>query len=107
MSGMSAGGADEKPVLDLRDVSQQVRGGELIPRGISLTNCRGELVAIVGGSGTGKTTLLDAMSGLRPAPPHSARRRWPATAIRSIARSPPTCSSWPASRSPSSPPPAP
>ena len=55
-------------------MSQQVRGGELILHGISLTIRRGELVAIIGGSGTGKTTLLDTMSGLRPPTAGEVRR---------------------------------
>jgi ABC-type multidrug transport system ATPase subunit len=61
-------------LIDLRDVSQQVRTGELILRGISLTIGRGELVAIIGGSGTGKTTLLDTMCGLRPPMAGEVRR---------------------------------
>ena len=55
--------ASGQPLIDLRDVSQQVGTGELILRGISLSIGRGELVAIIGGSGTGKTTLLDTMWG--------------------------------------------
>jgi ABC-type multidrug transport system ATPase subunit len=61
-------------LIDLRDVSQQVRTGELILRGISLTIGRGDLVAIIGGSGTGKTTLLDTMCGLRPPTAGEVRR---------------------------------
>jgi ABC-type multidrug transport system ATPase subunit len=64
----------EPPLIALRDVSQQVRDGELILRGISLTIGRGELVAIIGGSGTGKTTLLDTMCGLRPPAAGEVRR---------------------------------
>ena len=63
----------KQPLIDLRDVSQQVRTGELILHGISLSIGRGELVAIIGGSGTGKTTLLDTMCGLRP--PAAGSRR--------------------------------
>jgi ABC-type transporter Mla maintaining outer membrane lipid asymmetry ATPase subunit MlaF len=44
--------ASGQPLIALRDVSQQVRTGELILRGISLSIGRGELVAIIGGSGT-------------------------------------------------------
>ena len=64
----------EQPLIDLRDVSQQVRTGELILRGISLSIGRGKLVAIIGGSGTGKTTLLDTMCGLRPPAAGEVRR---------------------------------
>jgi ABC-type multidrug transport system ATPase subunit len=65
MGGMRGITSDAHPVIELRDVSQRVRGGELILHGISFTIRRGELVAIIGGSGTGKTTLLNTMSGLR------------------------------------------
>lgn len=61
-------------MIDLRDVSQRVRTGELILRGISLTVGRGELIGIIGGSGTGKTTLLDTICGLRPPAVGEVRR---------------------------------
>jgi ABC-type multidrug transport system ATPase subunit len=66
--------ASGHPLIDLRDVSQQVRTGELILRDVSLSIGRGELVAIIGGSGTGKTTLLDTMCGLRPPVAGEVRR---------------------------------
>ena len=75
MGGMSVEvAASGHPLIDLRDVSQQVRTGELILRDVSLSIGRGELVAIIGGSGTGKTTLLDTMCGLRPPAAGEVRR---------------------------------
>jgi len=53
------------PVIDVRAVSQRVRSGEYTLRDVSLTVGRGELVSIIGGSGTGKTTLLNTMCGLQ------------------------------------------
>ncbi len=46
-------------------IGQRARSGEVILRDVSLAVGHGELVAIIGVSGPGKTTLLDAMSGLR------------------------------------------
>jgi ABC-type multidrug transport system ATPase subunit len=50
--------------VELIDVDQHVGDVELLHQ-ISLSIGPGELVAIVGGSGTGKTTLLETMAGLR------------------------------------------
>jgi ABC-type multidrug transport system ATPase subunit len=61
-------------IIEVRDVSQRVRGGRLTLHGVSLTIGPGELVAIIGGSGTGKTTLLDTICGL--ASPAAGEVRW-------------------------------
>jgi ABC transport system ATP-binding/permease protein len=53
--------------LDLTNLSQDIKGGKRLLHDITLSVLPGELVAIVGRSGAGKTTLMDAMSGLRPA----------------------------------------
>ena len=53
------------PVLQLHDVHLQ-RGTRQILRGISLEVGRGELVVLMGSSGSGKTTILRAIAGLEP-----------------------------------------
>jgi ABC-type multidrug transport system ATPase subunit/ABC-type multidrug transport system permease subunit len=53
-------------VIEARGISQVVGSGTAILRNVSLTVKRGELLAIIGASGCGKTTLLDTLSGLRP-----------------------------------------
>ncbi|MCA1924786.1 MAG: ABC transporter ATP-binding protein [Thiobacillus sp.] len=50
-------------VLEIRDV-HTVLGGNSIHRGIDLAVRRGEVVALIGGSGTGKSVLLREIIGL-------------------------------------------
>lgn len=53
--------------IDATNLSREVQGGKKLLHDVTLSILPGEFVAIVGGSGTGKTTLMDAMSGVRPA----------------------------------------
>ncbi len=50
-------------LIDLHDVTT-VLGGHTIHRGVSLSVARGEVVALIGGSGTGKSVLLREILGL-------------------------------------------
>jgi phospholipid/cholesterol/gamma-HCH transport system ATP-binding protein len=50
-------------VIDVRDVSTTL-GGHVIHRNLSLSVARGEVVALIGGSGTGKSVLLREIIGL-------------------------------------------
>lgn len=57
-------------VIDVRNVSTAL-GGHSIHRDLGLTVARGEVVALIGGSGTGKSVLLREMIGLlRPQAGH-------------------------------------
>src|SRR5690242_8853737 len=53
------------PALSIRGLGLR-RGGRDVLRDLSLTVRRGEFVALMGPSGTGKTTLLRAVLGLDP-----------------------------------------
>jgi phospholipid/cholesterol/gamma-HCH transport system ATP-binding protein len=56
-----------RTVVDVRDVHYAVAGRPAIFSGVSLTAERGRITAIMGPSGTGKTTLLRLMMGaIRP-----------------------------------------
>lgn len=50
-------------VIDVRDVAIAL-GGNSIHRGLTLSVARGEVVALIGGSGTGKSVLLREIIGL-------------------------------------------
>jgi len=52
--------------IEVRAIGQRARSGAVLLRDISLEVGPSELVAIIGASGSGRTALLDAMSGLRP-----------------------------------------
>lgn len=68
--------------IEIRGVGQRARSGGETLRDVSLSVGHGELVAIVGGSGSGMCALLEVMGGVRsptagavdwdPAPAHSA-----------------------------------
>jgi branched-chain amino acid transport system ATP-binding protein len=52
-------------MLDVRDLTAGYATGTVL-RGVSLTVAAGELLALLGRNGMGKTTLLRAVCGLRP-----------------------------------------
>jgi ABC-type multidrug transport system ATPase subunit/CRP-like cAMP-binding protein len=53
--------------VDVFRIRKQIASDKTLLHDVSLSILPGELTAIVGGSGAGKTTLMDAMSGVRPA----------------------------------------
>jgi putative ABC transport system ATP-binding protein len=56
--------ADAPPLLTLSGVRKTVPGGRMLFEDVSLDLARGELVAIMGESGVGKSTLLNLVAGL-------------------------------------------
>lgn len=53
--------------VDVEELHKSVGAGTVVLDGVSFTIQPGELVGIVGGSGAGKTTLIEAIAGLRGA----------------------------------------
>lgn len=54
-----------RPAIEVRAVGQRTRSGEVTLRDISLAVAQGELAAIIGGAQSGKSALLNIMSGLQ------------------------------------------
>jgi lipoprotein-releasing system ATP-binding protein len=64
---MDEGGMADAPIVEVDDLAKSYRtpnGAIAVLRGLSLTVARGEMVAIVGASGVGKSTLLHVLGGL-------------------------------------------
>src|SRR5918998_883690 len=55
------------PVVDVRDLTVSDQVGRVVVAGVDLTIERGQVVALVGPSGAGKTTMLRAVVGALPA----------------------------------------
>ena len=63
---MTSSDADERPVLlEVRDIVVHYGRIEAL-HGVSLQVRQGELVTLLGSNGAGKTTMMRAISGLRP-----------------------------------------
>ena len=66
MNQPASGNSNSDTLVDIRDVRLAL-GGRDVLRGLSLSIRRGSVTAIMGGSGCGKTTLLNLMGGrLKP-----------------------------------------
>ena len=64
---MDEGGTADAPIVEVDDLAKSYRtpnGTIAVLRGLSLTVARGEMVAIIGASGVGKSTLLHVLGGL-------------------------------------------
>jgi phospholipid/cholesterol/gamma-HCH transport system ATP-binding protein len=78
----------EGPAIEVKDLRSEF-GDNLVHDGLSLTVNRGEVMGVVGGSGAGKSVLLNTIIGLRQPQggtvsvfgqelEHASRRRWSA-----------------------------
>ena len=64
-SGSLSANAMSTPILNVEGLRLS-RGSREILRGVNLTVADGEFVALMGLSGSGKTTILRAVAGLEP-----------------------------------------
>ena len=69
--------------IELANVSRTVRGGHTVLRDVSFTIEPGEMVAIVGASGAGKSSLLDVLAGVWP-PTQGAVRHNGGSVVRHV-----------------------
>src|SRR5688572_18158628 len=63
MPDLMASGVDEEPVLEVDAIVTRF-GRETIHDGVSFRVARGEVIALIGGSGTGKSVLVKEVIGL-------------------------------------------
>ncbi len=61
---IEAGGAEGEPVIEVRGLVSRF-GARLVHDGVDLTVRQGEILGLVGGSGAGKSVLLNTLIGLR------------------------------------------
>lgn len=64
MSAAEATGADDSPAIAVRGL-RTAFGDHVVHDDLDLTVARGEVLGVVGGSGTGKSVLLNTIIGLR------------------------------------------
>ena len=55
---------DCQPIIEVRGLTNRF-GEQVIHENLDLTVCRGEIIGVVGGSGTGKSVLMRSIIGLQ------------------------------------------
>ena len=63
-AGYSPASPDEPPVISIRGLVNRF-GAQTVHQGLDLDVRRGEILGVVGGSGTGKSVLMRSIIGLQ------------------------------------------